>query len=151
MPMANQQIEPSYRKVALTRGINVVILQYLDGVSPSRPAMNQTTFQEALSRALEGKSQVEVARKADIAPSTISTWISGGGADPQRVFAVERALGLRPGELSEHLGYLPLDAVDKPQPPDVRYAIDRDPDLDPLDRDALLMLYNVFRKRSDLS
>lgn len=103
----------------------------------------QTAFRDALDRALTGKSQVEVARRAGIAPSTISTWLSGGGAKPAQVFAVENALSLRPGRLSRHLGYLPVGQRDDC---DITEAIEADSELDRESKDAMLALYKALRK-----
>lgn len=108
---------------------------------------DQTGFQQALERALAGTSQAEVARVADVAASTISTWLSRpGAAKPQQVFAVERALDLPPGHLSRHLGYVPV-SVDRP-PVDVIEAIEADGALDDPDRDALIFFYSFFKTRS---
>jgi len=102
-------------------------------------------FKEALTRAMGNLPQVEVARKAGVAPSTLSTWLSGGGAKPDQVFAVERALDLPPGNLSRHLGYVPVSE----QPvASVEAAIEADPVLKDHQRDALVFLYNFFRNRS---
>jgi len=103
-------------------------------------------FQEALTRAMGNLSQVEVARKAGIAPSTLSTWLSGGGAKPDQVFAVERALNLPPGDLSRHLGYIPVSE----QPlASVEAAVEADEVISAPQKDALVFLYTHFRSRSE--
>ena len=107
--------------------------------------MEKTKFQQALERALVGRSQAEVARESGVAASTISTWLSGGGANPEQVFAVERVLD-GPGTLSKHLGYVPVGTG--PAPVDVIEAIEADDDLPGPDKDALVFLYSFLKSRS---
>lgn len=114
------------------------------GITLRQP--DQTQFQQALERALIGTTQVDTAREAGIAASTISTWLSGGGANPQQVFAVERALDLPPGHLSRHLGYVPVS--DGRPPLDVIEAIEADEALNGSDQGALIFLYRFFKTRS---
>lgn len=69
----------------------------------------------------------------------VSTWVLGDRLpEPAQVFAIEQALGLRPGFLSRHLGYLPVDhrpAVT------VEDAVETDVDLTPSQRGPLLDHY----------
>lgn len=60
---------------------------------------------------------------------------------PQGVFALEEALKLRPGELSRHLGFVPVDAAGS-----VVEAIEADPDLSSEARRHLLALYREARR-----
>jgi transcriptional regulator with XRE-family HTH domain len=106
--------------------------------------MDPTKFQQALERALTGLSQVQVARDAGVAASTVSTWLGGGGARPEQVFAVERALNLPPGHLSRHLGYVPV--TDRPVV-DVAEAIEA-AGLPDSEGEAVLYLYSFFKRRS---
>lgn len=116
--------------------------------------MDTANFTEALSRAMDQArlNQSELGRAAGAAPAMLSAWLSGRTAnpEPQKVFAVERALGLRPGSLSRHLGYVP--ASDGPPPdqpaPDTRAVIETDPDLDDDGREALSLLYDVLTARA---
>jgi transcriptional regulator with XRE-family HTH domain len=108
--------------------------------------MDTENFTEALTRAMDQArvNQSELGRAAGAAPAMLSAWLSGRTAnpEPQKVFAVERALGLRPGALSCHLGYVPAD----PNPPeiDVRSAIAADPSLSDKSKSALGLLYEVL-------
>lgn len=47
-----------------------------------------------------------------VTESAVSLWL-GAKSEPSRrkVFAMERVLGVPPGALSRHLGYLPVEAV----------------------------------------
>lgn len=56
-------------------------------------------------------------------------------------FAIERVLGAKPGQLSRHLGYLPLDAKASTT---VRSAIEADPMLDERGRRSLLAAYEAL-------
>jgi hypothetical protein len=66
-----------------------------------------------------GRSQswlgAEIARlegSSPVAQPQISRYLSGESTpEPDRVFVIERVLGLRPGTLSALLGYLPADSV----------------------------------------
>lgn len=86
----------------------------------------------------------EVARLVDrpqpYAQTAVSGWIVGAnGVEPDVAFAMERALGLRPGDLSRHLGYLPVAA--RPEPVGVEAAIAADPRLSATLKRALLAAY----------
>jgi transcriptional regulator with XRE-family HTH domain len=117
-------------------------------------ALLVSKFQETLLRALErsGKTQVDVAREANVAPSLISTWLRGGSAnpDPAKVFAVERVLDLSPGQLSRHLGYVPVEAVTSRGRPPLDEWLADDPDLDDWDRGVILEIYEKFTDRQRL-
>lgn len=69
-------------------------------------------FGKALAGAMarSGMRQVDAAGALGIGQTTISSWIRGltQPSEPELTFALERALGLQPGELSKHLGYVPL-------------------------------------------
>lgn len=71
-------------------------------------------FGAALTRwlTMSGKTQTAIAKAVGVSTSTLSAW-KLGQAEPDRyevTFALERALGAPAGELSRHLGYLPLEA-----------------------------------------
>lgn len=74
-------------------------------------------------------------------PSTTGHWEKDGGAIPVPpvVFAIEELLELDPGELSQHLGYLPIGTDTAPCT--VESALLADPELDELDRDTVLNVY----------
>jgi transcriptional regulator with XRE-family HTH domain len=82
-------------------------------------------------------SQSDLAQLLGLAQQTISKYISDQRPpeNPTLVFAMERKLGVPPGFLSHHLGYLPIDHVDTPS------ALSRDPLLSPEMRKMFLSLY----------
>ncbi len=82
-----------------------------------------TEFGDALRRQIEGRSQREFGDKVARAEGRVdangthlpysqqqvSFWLSGQQEpNPRQAFAIERALGLRPGSLSHLLGYVPV-------------------------------------------
>lgn len=89
---------------------------------------------EAFGRALretlaaKGVSQIELGELLGVGQPTIANWLSGI-REPRHeyVFAVEKALSVRPGQLSRFLGYLPPEAVRTVV--DTLRAIDDDPRL----------------------
>lgn len=110
--------------------------------------MGLTEFRDALSQALENQNQSEIARRTNglVSQGTISTW-KNGNAEPQLdgVRAVEIALDLPVGHLSRHLGWVPLGTE---QIVDVVAAIRADTLITDDQRDALRMLYNLFRRQA---
>lgn len=112
---------------------------------PSQAALRRFGRAVGEARDARGWSQEELAVKAGVSQSNVSGWESGKWApDPEQVFAVERALRVKPGALSEHLGFVPAE-------PSVRstdlVAAILDSDLDELDRRALAGLYRQLRRR----
>lgn len=106
-------------------------------------------FGKAVESALDGRSQAwlgaEVARAtgaaSPISGSAVSQWISGKTEPaPDRVFAAEKILKLRPGTLSRLLGYLPASAKDVVT---VEDALDADTALSPTARGILRASYRA--------
>lgn len=106
-------------------------------------------FGHAVESALDGRSQswlgAEVARAvgapSPISGSAVSQWIAGKTEPgPDRVFAAEQILDLKPGTLSRILGYLPTTAKDVAS---VEDAIDADPKLSPPARAMLRASYRA--------
>jgi transcriptional regulator with XRE-family HTH domain len=85
-------------------------------------------------------SQAELARRLGLAQQTVSKYIAGQlpPENPHIVFEMERSLGLPPGYLSNHLGYVPVGAPDTPT------AILNDRGLIPETRQMLLQVYRDF-------
>jgi hypothetical protein len=113
-------------------------------------------FGKALDTALgtsrsRGWLGAEVARDlgedTPITASAVTQWINGDTEPkpPERVFAIERVVGVRPGTLSRLLGYLPLDA--KPVR-SVIEAIDADTNLSEPMRAVLREAYRAAAKGS---
>lgn len=69
-----------------------------------------TSFEEALGAVLPDEIR-SVAARLGVSERTIRSWVRGERrTDPSQVFALEGVLGVEPGGLSRHLGYLPLSA-----------------------------------------
>lgn len=73
-----------------------------------------------------------------ISGASVSKWVAGNPPRPERVFAIEEALGVKPGALSKLLGYLPITARRPCRVPD---AIAEDADLTQRDQQLLASLY----------
>lgn len=77
--------------------------------------------------------------------STVSSWMTGRHAptSPEVTFAVERVLELRPGQLSQLYGYLPVSA--RSPGPSVEAAVGAS-DLSERDKRLLLGVYREMRR-----
>lgn len=111
------------------------------------PEARRAAFAKALSTlmAARGVTQSELAAKINVsAQSSVSAW-KLGQAEPERetVFAIERALGVRPGHLSRHLGYLPVTAS-KVKISTTEEAILADPALDDNAKQIVLSTYRAI-------
>lgn len=107
----------------------------------------QYSFETALSDALNThrRTTAEVGRMAGVSPSMVSHWATGRNVpSPEQVFAIEDGMGLEPGELSKHLGYLPNKAEGRPLTVTVVEAIRTDPRLsrNPRLQKSVLDLYH---------
>lgn len=77
-------------------------------------AERRRAFGEALRMAMtsRGYTQEALADAIGVKQGAVSQWVSGTRQPPlDTTFELERLLGQRPGALTRHLGYLPLDAV----------------------------------------
>lgn len=77
-----------------------------------------TEMREAFGRALaaamatKGIKAADVANELGVSEDAVRTWMMGTRrVEPLAVFAMERLVGAGPGELSHHLGFLPLEAA----------------------------------------
>lgn len=62
-------------------------------------------------RLRRGITQSEVAARIGVGQTAVAAWENAVSIpDPLTVFTVERAIGMRPGRLSRHLGYVPVPA-----------------------------------------
>lgn len=85
-------------------------------------------------------SQRQIAEMLGYQQSSMSSWENGKQLpEPIIVFALEKALTLPPGFLSQHLGYLPLDQDEAPT--NVLDAIRKDPGLAEDGKEALIRCY----------
>lgn len=112
---------------------------------PTR-ADRMAAFGAAVEGALRaaGMTQVELAETLGIrSQAAVSAWVTGKSVpdQPEDVFAIERALGAKPGSISRHLGYLPPEAVKVAA--SFEDAIDADPHLNSDDRAFLLNAYRM--------
>ena len=113
---------------------------------PVEPVADLDAFRDALKRALDESplSQKQVAAELDLkSASSITDWKHGrvDTLQPAQVFALEVVLDCHPGELSTHLGYLPLSAAGT-----VEAAIIADRDLSPDFRRVVLDFYRKLRR-----
>lgn len=106
-------------------------------------------FGDALSDAMKvrGYSQRDLGQELGVSQPAVSGWVVGD-AEPAAttVFAAEKVLGLTPGTLSRHLGYLPTDAVKST--PTFEAVVSSDPLLEEHDKRGLLALYREVTRRS---
>lgn len=113
-------------------------------VLPMETLSGKGEFAAALREQLriQNLSQKNLADRVGSGESAVSNWVAGRDEPrPQTVFAIEEALGLQPGTLSRHLGYVP-DAGWQPIP--VVAAILSDPALDDAQRAALIGIYRTW-------
>lgn len=111
-----------------------------------------TVVRDLLSE--QGRNQswlgVEVARQEGrsqpYSQANVSEWLSGARTpSPRQVFAMERALAVPPGALSQLEGYLPVEAHPTPG---LDAMIDADPDLTADQRAMLRTVYEQARERT---
>lgn len=105
-----------------------------------------TAWSVALQAAMNalGLSQEGLGERMGVPQTYVSRWLRQAEPSPERVFEIERALGLEPGQLSHYLGYVPLCMVRSFA--DVRTAIERDETLTPNDRETVLRVYEAARR-----
>ena len=111
--------------------------------------MAPNRFADALASELaaRGVTQGALADAVGVAQNTISQYTTGRFVPPpETVFAIEAALDVAPGALSQYLGYMPCD-IEAP-PVTVRAVVSGAPELEPWQRDALLAVYRTFVGRA---
>lgn len=101
------------------------------------PDDEQVALRAAIKAALEATGTTQVDLGANVAhhegeptpyrQQTVAGWLAGRAyLAPRRVFAIEKALKLRPGTLSKIEGYAPID---RPAVVTVEEALAADPDI----------------------
>lgn len=109
-----------------------------------RPEYQEFGKALAVARLARDWSQARLAQQLDMTQTAVASWEGGINAPaPDVIFRLERVLGIAPGALSQHLGYLPLSRDDT-APHAVVDAVLRDPLLTPTHRDAIIALYNTL-------
>ena len=106
------------------------------------------TFAQSLRALLDerGLSQAELARRLDLSPQAVSTWITGA-TTPSRINVVrlEDEFAVNPrGWLLKLAGY---SSSDENEPDTPESAIRRDPGLHPEDKRVLLRIIALARQR----
>lgn len=92
-------------------------------------------------------SQQALADRVEVTRASVNDWCQGRAVPrPATVFAIERALDVKPGTLSRLLGYLPLEAEDCP-PVTVPQVISQAPELGDQARHLLLVIYEELIRR----
>lgn len=115
-----------------------------DSVGRSQPE-RWAAFGAALARALtlSGRPQRDIAAAIGVSDRTLSDW-KLGKSEPERAettFALERELNIPAGELSRHLGYVPLEAAAGSW----ERALGLDPEIDDRLRDAILAMIKAMK------
>lgn len=118
----------------------------LDGVE--RLAAFYDAFAAAWAMAELG-SHAALARDAGVPTATVSGIANRSGAEPRpsTVFRLERSLKLLPGELSHHLGYLPLERWETDS---VEAALRGERRLRTEDRRHLIDMYRMLLELNEL-
>lgn len=106
-------------------------------------------FRDALrtARQKKGWSQGDLAKLIGRSQAAVAGWENGPNTPPvPTTFAIERALELAPGALSQHLGFMPVSAAGaRPPAVPVDEAIMRAADLDDVGRKGLIAAYLAMR------
>lgn len=111
-------------------------------------APQRQAFADALFHVMElkGITHRDLGETLGLSHTVFSGWRNGDHEPPPATaFAVERALGLPPGFLSIHLGYLPPEARTATFPTEYEALIDADPGLDERARRMLKVMYSELR------
>lgn len=118
------------------------------GVDLPDAEQRQKTFgrQLAAARSSAGVTQEDLAARLEVKQSTVSGWENGVNPpdEIETTFEIERILKVKPGVLSRHLGYLPVEAVQVAC--SFEEAIADDPYLDEADRTTLRNVYEMAVK-----
>lgn len=114
---------------------------------PKRPDLVAFGTALALARRRAGLSQGRLGELVgEWKQGSVSDWERGNTeCPPPVVMAIEEVLGLEPGDLSHHLGYLPLSAAGRTIEWDVIAAIVHDAHLTEVQRQALTLAYEAYR------
>lgn len=113
-----------------------------DNPNDERPRAFGRALGEAMRHA--AVTAPAVARHVGLTDDAVRKWLSGKSEpNPHVVFAVEELLAVAPGDLSRHLGYVPVGTVSVPA------AIDADELLGPKDRRLLIRLYRESLRHDD--
>lgn len=110
----------------------------------AQAVLTRLAEQQKTQRWLGVQTAAEEGRASSYGQGTIGDWLKTGPPKPAQAFAIERALGEKPGALSRLLGYLPLDAKPALTP---EAAIEADGSLSPAGKEYVLGVLRLTRKR----
>lgn len=111
-------------------------------------APQRKAFADALFHVMElkGVTHRELGEAIGLSHTVFTGWRNGDHEPaPTTAFDVERALGVPPGFLSLHLGYLPPEARAFTYPTEFDALINEDPSLDDRARRMLRVMYAELR------
>lgn len=110
-----------------------------DNQTDERPRAFGRALDEAMRMA--SFTAPTVARHVGLTDDAVRKWIAGKSEPaPHLVFAVEQLLDVAPGDLSRHLGYVPVGTIS------VTAAIDADESLTDQARDIVRAAYRAARR-----
>jgi transcriptional regulator with XRE-family HTH domain len=117
----------------------------------AEPTTERATFGAAIrsARLDAAVSQEALGAQLGSSQASVASWERGTYIpDPEVVFRLERKLGVRPGALSQHLGYLPIEAAGGTLVPtvDVAEAILKDTHLGEAEKRGLIAAYRAMRR-----
>jgi transcriptional regulator with XRE-family HTH domain len=130
----------------------VIGILYSIGMATSRYVITDEQ-KKALGRAiheamkLRGVNQVELAEALGTTQSVISQWRLGKFlAPPRAVFALEEALQVPPGWLSQHFDFMPMPSNMGSGATEIETCVLGDPDLGDGEKAAVLAMIEQFRE-----
>lgn len=114
---------------------------------PNSPALGAFGEATRIAREAAEYTQTDVANEMGYSQTAVVMWEFGQHSPPPEiVFKLERMLQLKPGALSQHLGYVPVDLAGKrPNLTSVLEIIMQDTSLDERSRKAFFDLYKTLR------
>jgi transcriptional regulator with XRE-family HTH domain len=116
----------------------VTLLMEIPVADPLHPDVQAFAAALRAERARRRLTQADLAELVGVTDARISQLENGDHPSPDLVFRLERSLDLPAGRLSAHLGYVPAGAV-----PGLVDAINADPNLDDVGRDAVRRVYEA--------
>ena len=126
-------------------------IRRLHGTDEERLEINspRRAFGRAIvhQREVKGWSQYDLATRFGVSQATVGAWERAENMpSPDDIFALEKTFGLKPGELSRHLGFVPASLKAATQEPTVEWVLGQDPKLrkNEAAQRVLLDLYRIL-------